>query len=138
MSDFCIAKSLLDFMKLSALSPVRVKGIHRHPEVVLGREALEGEKIYYYWVELDGKVYNEFGVVDSEEWYKNHIDFDIEKSNKYGLLKEDLENFSEDYQGVFKMVCEEKDMKRKKDLIKMFEEGFEEMRKGENGFEKDK
>ena len=128
MTDFCIAKSLIDFMKLSALKPVRIKGIHRHPEIVLGREALENEKIYYYWVELGDIVYNEFGTVDINEWYKNHEDYDIEKSNEFGLLQEDLEAFTTEYQNVIKMVCNEKDLKRKKELIKMFEDGFEEMR----------
>jgi len=128
MTDFCIAKSLIDFMKLSALKPVRIKGIHRHPKIVLGREALENEKIYYYWVELGDIVYNEFGTVDINEWYKNHEDYDIEKSNEFGLLQEDLEAFTTEYQNVIKMVCNEKDLNRKKELIKMFEDGFEEMR----------
>ncbi len=128
MTEFCIAKSLIDFMKLSALKPVRIKGIHRHPEIVLGREALENEKIYYYWVELGDIVYNEFGTIDINEWYKNHEDYDIEKSNEFGLLQEDLEAFTTEYQNVIKMVCNEKDLNRKKELIKMFEDGFEEMR----------
>lgn len=128
MTDFCIAKSLIDFMKLSALKPVRIKGIHRRPEIILGREALENEKIYYYWVELGETVYNEFGTVDINEWYKNHEEYDIEKSNEFGLLQEDLEAFTTEYQNVIKMVCNEKDLKRKKELIKMFEDGFEEMR----------
>jgi hypothetical protein len=50
MSVKCIQRSILDFLKLSKLNPIRVRGIHKNPKLILGREPLKNEDVFYYWV----------------------------------------------------------------------------------------
>ena len=73
MSEACIWKSIITYLKLSHLNPKRVRGIHTNPKIILGREPFNNEDVYYYWVELDNKVYSEYGVTDINIWNNKEI-----------------------------------------------------------------
>ena len=46
MSELCIYKSIITYLKLSHLTPKRVRGIYINPKIVLGREPIKN--VYYY------------------------------------------------------------------------------------------
>ena len=132
MSNLCIWKSLITYLKLSHLNPKRVRGIHKNPEIILGREPLNGEDVYYYWVELGDKVYYEYGVIDVNIWNDKYLDYKKEYGNEQGLLNNELEQFNTYLLSMITLIYNEKEHNAKKKGVKILENMFEkiELHKG--------
>ena len=126
MSEACIWKSIIDCLKLSKLHPIRVRGIHKNPKLILGREPRKNEDVFYYWVEANGKVYSEHGVIDIDIWNIKYKDYNREIGNEYGLLQNELTQLSNPVRGMIYTIYNETDMNKKKHLLQMLERGLTE------------
>jgi len=122
MSHLCIWKSIITYLKLSHLNPKRIRGIHNHPEIILGREPVNNETVYYYWIELDDKVYSEYGVIDINIWNNKYKDYKKEFGNEYGLLNNELEQLNTELVTMIIFAYNEKDLNKKKKIIALLEE----------------
>lgn len=124
MSEACIWKTIITYLKLSNLNPKRVRGIHKNPKLVLGREPLPNEDVYYYWVELDNKIHSEYGIIDRDTWNNRFTDEDYNKEtgNKYGLLENEINQLSKEIIFMITMTYNEKDVNKKKKCIKLLEQ----------------
>ena len=121
MSEACIWKSIITYLKLSHLNPKRVRGIHTNPKIILGREPFNNEDVYYYWVELDNKVYSEYGVTDINIWNNKYKNYNKEFGNKCGLLNNELEQFSNPILLMINLIYNEKNVNNKKNAITILE-----------------
>jgi hypothetical protein len=119
--ESCIWESLITYLKLSKLNPKRVRGIHNNPKIILGREPNKNEDVYFYWVELNDKVYSIYGIIDLDIWNNKYKDYNKEYGNEHGLLKNELEQFSEPLLSMIIMIYNEKDINKKKASIKILE-----------------
>ena len=122
MSKECIWKSLIDCVKLSKLNPIRVRGIHKNPKLILGREPDKNEDIFYYWVEVNGKVYSEYGVIDIDDWNEKYKDYNREVGNEYGLLPNELTQFNDQFKRIIEMIYNENEFNKKNECIKILEQ----------------
>lgn len=122
MSESCIWKSIITYLKLSKLNPKRVRGIHKNPKIILGREPLQNENVFYYWIELNDKVYSEYGIIDINIWNDKYKDYDREIGNTYGLLPNELEQLSNPLKFMIMTIKNENDFTKKKEGIKLLEQ----------------
>lgn len=94
-SEECVKKSLTTYLKLSHLGPKRVRGTAKNPSELLGREVKDNEKVCYYWVELNDKVYTETEVIDLAIWRSNYDKImDMEYGNEIGLLADEAQQLN--------------------------------------------
>lgn len=124
MSEACIWKTIITYLKLSRLNPKRVRGIHKNPKLVLDREPLPNEDVFYYWVELDNKIHSEYGIIDRDTWNNKFKDEDYNKEtgNKYGLFENEINQLSKEIIFMITMTYNEKDVNKKNKCIKLLEQ----------------
>lgn len=121
MNELCIYKSIITYLKLSSLHPKRVRGIHMNPRIILGREPVKNEDVYCYWVELDNKVYSEYGIIDMDIWNNKYKDYKKEFGNIYGLLNNELEQLNEKIITMITCAYNENNFNKKKKIIALLE-----------------
>lgn len=114
MSDQCIWKSLITYLKLSHLMPKRVRGTYINPD--------NNEHLYCYWVELKNKVYTERGIIDIDNWNNINNDCSKEFGNECGLLENEIKQWeNSQVLVIINLICNEKNNNNKKILITLLE-----------------